>query len=136
MRVSSFSRFSATAISIFAVIYLVTMYHVGESLSKSQAQYKGYQALISLTTVKFNRTIVEYLKTGDVTLLSRAQKQLALIVKQAQSLHIDELSNQIESQANSLAHNIDTKFRGMGNIKSSHNLIANRASNFRGDFPI
>lgn len=116
MRVSSFSRLSATAISIFAVIYLVTMYHVGESLSKSQAQYKGYQALISLTTVKFNRTIVEYLQTGDVTLLSRAQKQLALIVKQAQSLHIDELSNQIESQANSLAHNIDTKFRGMGKL--------------------
>ena len=116
MRVSSFSRLSATAISIFAVIYLVTMYHVGESLSKSQAQYKGYQALISLTTVKFNRTIVEYLQTGDVTLLSRAQKQLALIVKQAQSLHIDELSNQIESQANSLAHNIDTKFRAMGKL--------------------
>ena len=116
MRVSSFSRLSATAISIFAVIYLVTMYHVGESLSKSQAQYKGYQALISLTTVKFNRTIVEYLQTGDVTLLSRAQKQLALIVKQAQSLHIDELSNQIESQANYLAHNIDTKFRGMGKL--------------------
>lgn len=116
MRVSSFSRLSATAISIFAVIYLVTMYHVGESLSKSQAQYKGYQVLISLTTVKFNRTIVEYLQTGDVTLLSRAQKQLALIVKQAQSLHIDELSNQIGSQANSLAHNIDTKFRGMGKL--------------------
>ena len=116
MRVSSFSRLSATAISIFAVIYLVTMYHVGESLSKSQAQYKGYQALISLTTVKFNRTIVEYLQTGDVTLLSRAQKQLALIVKQAQSLHIDELSNQIESQANSLAHNLDTKYRAMGKL--------------------
>ena len=116
MRVSSFSRLSATAISIFAVIYLVTMYHVGDSLSKSQAQYKGYQALISLTTVKFNRTIVEYLQTGDVTLLSRAQKQLALIVKQAQSLHIDELSNQIESQANSLAHNLDTKYRAMGKL--------------------
>ena len=116
MRVSSFSRLSATAISIFAVIYLVTMYHVGESLSKSQAQYKGYQALISLTTVKFNRTIVEYLQTGDVSLLSRAQQQLALIVEQAQSLHIDELSNQIDSQAKSLAHNIETKFRGMGKL--------------------
>jgi methyl-accepting chemotaxis protein len=116
MRVSSFSRLSATAISIFAVIYLVTMYHVGESLSKSQAQYKGYQALISLTTVKFNRTIVEYLQTGDVSLLSRAQQQLALIVEQAQSLHIDELSDQIDSQAKSLAHNIETKFRGMGKL--------------------
>lgn len=116
MRVSSFSRLSATAISIFAVIYLVTMYHVGQSLSKSQAQYEGYQALISLTTVKFNRTIVEYLQTGEVSLLSRAQKQLALIVEQAQSLRIDELSNQIDSQAKSLAHNIDTKFRGMGKL--------------------
>ncbi|KGJ92576.1 methyl-accepting chemotaxis protein [Colwellia psychrerythraea] len=116
MRVSSFSRLSATAISLFAVIYLVTMYHVGESLSKSQAQYKSYQALISLTTVKFNRTIVEYLQTGDVSLLSRAQKQLTLIVEQAQRLNIDELSNQIDAQAKSLADNIDTKFRGMGKL--------------------
>ncbi len=116
MRVSSFSRLSASAISIFAVIYLVTMYHVGESLSKSQAQYKGYQALISLTTVKFNRTIVEYLQTGDVSLLSRAQKQLTLIVEQAQRLNIAELSNQIDAQAKSLADNIDTKFRGMGKL--------------------
>ena len=116
MRVSSFSRLSVTAISIFAAIYLATMYHVGESLSKSQAHYKGYQALISLTTVKFNRTIVEYLQTGDVALLSRAKKQLTLIVKQAQGLNIDELSKQIDSQAKALAHNIDTKFRGMGKL--------------------
>lgn len=116
MRVSSFSRLSVTAISIFAAIYLATMYHVGESLSKSQAHYKGYQALISLTTVKFNRTIVEYLQTGDVALLSRAKKQLTLIVKQAQGLNIDELSKQIDSQAKALGHNIDTKFRGMGKL--------------------
>ena len=62
MRVSSFSRLSVTAISIFAMIFMATMYHVGESLSQSREQYKGYQALISLTTVKFNRTIIHYLQ--------------------------------------------------------------------------
>ena len=129
MRVSSFSRLSATAISIFAVIYLVTMYHVGESLSKSQAQYKGYQVLISLTTVKFNRTIVEYLQTGDVTLLSRAQKQLALIVKQAQSLHIDELSNQIESHVQETKLDQKTPSIIPGNVSPSYMNLSQDNSN-------
>jgi len=116
MRVSSFSRLSVTAISIFAAIFMATMYHVAESLSESQAQYKDYQALFSLTTVKFNRTIVAYLQTGDATLLNKAEKQLDRIVEQTQRLNIDSLSKQIDSQAKALANNIDTKFRAMGKL--------------------
>lgn len=116
MRVSSFSRLSVTAISIFAGIFLATMYHVGASLSKSQTQYKGYQALISLTTIEFNRTIVEYLQTGDATLLNQAQTQLDTIVKQADALNIAKLSKQIKPQAKDLAHDIETKFRAMGKL--------------------
>ena len=116
MRVSSFSRLSVSAISIFAAIFLATMYHVGESLSKSQAQYKGYQALISLTTIEFNRTIVKYLQTGDAALLNKAQKQLTNIVKQTHSLNIDKLSKKIDTQAKALAYNINTKFRAMGKL--------------------
>ncbi len=116
MRVSSFSRLSVAAISIFAAIFMATMYHVGASLSKSQAQYKGYQALISLTTIQFNRTIVEYLQTGDATLLNKAQHQLDNIVKQADDLNIEKLSKQIKPQAEDLAHDIETKFRAMGKL--------------------
>ena len=116
MRVSSFSRLSVSAISIFAAIFLATMYHVGESLSQSQTQYKGYQALISLTTIEFNRTIVKYLQTGDAALLNKAQKQLTNIVKQTHSLNIDKLSKQIDTQAKALAYNINTKFRAMGKL--------------------
>lgn len=116
MRVSSFSRLSVSAISIFAAIFLATMYHVGESLSQSQAQYTGYQTLISLTTIKFNRTIVEYLQTGDAALLNKAQTQLANIVKQTHRLNIDKLSKKIDTQAKALAYNIDTKFRAMGKL--------------------
>jgi len=116
MRVSSFSRLSVTAISIFAAIFMATMYHVAESLSESQAQYKDYQALFSLTTVKFNRTIVAYLQTGDATLLNKAEKQLDRIVEQTQRLNIDSLSKQIDSQAKALANNIETKFRAMGKL--------------------
>ncbi|TYK66686.1 methyl-accepting chemotaxis protein [Colwellia echini] len=116
MRVSSFSRLSVSAISIFAIIFLATMYHVGESLSKSQKQYKGYQKLIELTTITFNRTIVEYLQTGDASLLNKAQSQLDLIVKQTYSLNLAKLSIEIEEQAKSLSHDIDTKFRAMGKL--------------------
>jgi len=116
MRVSSFSRFSVTAISIFAAIFLATMYHVGESLSKSQAQYKGYQALIALTTIHFNRTIVEYLQTGDASLLNKAQKQLGNIVEKTHTLNIEALSVKVDTQAKKLANNIETKFRAMGKL--------------------
>ncbi len=116
MRVSSFSRFSVTAISIFAAIFLATMYHVGESLSKSQAQYKGYQALIALTTIHFNRTIVEYLQTGDAGLLNKAQKQLGNIVEKTHTLNIEALSVKVDTQAKKLANNIETKFRAMGKL--------------------
>jgi len=116
MRVSSFSRLSVAAISIFAAIFMATMYHVGASLSKSQTQYKGYQALISLTTIQFNRTIVEYLKTGDAALLNKAQQQLSNIVKQTHHLNIDKLSKKIDVQAKDLSYNIDTKFRAMGKL--------------------
>ncbi|MBU2872139.1 methyl-accepting chemotaxis protein [Colwellia sp. E2M01] len=116
MRVSSFSRLSVTAISIFAVIFLATMYHVGESLSKSQKQYEAYQSLIALTTVTFNRTIVEYLKTGDAGLLNKAQSQLEQIVEQTHRLNLPKLSVQVEEQAQLLSHDIDTKFRAMGKL--------------------
>lgn len=116
MRVSSFSRLSVAAISIFAVIFLATMYHVGEALSKNRAQYEGYQALIALTTIKFNRTIVNYLQTGDAALLNKAQQQLTDIAKQTLALNIDALSLKIESQAKLLANDIETKFRAMGKL--------------------
>jgi methyl-accepting chemotaxis protein len=116
MRVSSFSRLSVAAISIFAAIFLVTMYHVGESLSKNRLQYEGYQELISLTTIQFNRTIVKYLQTGDAALLNKAQQQLASITSKTRSLNIKTLSSQIDVQAKELENNIETKFRAMGKL--------------------
>ncbi len=79
-------------------------------------QYKGYQALISLTTIQFNRTIVEYLQTGDAALLNKAQQQLSNIVKQTHHLDIEKLSTTMGVQAKKLAHNIDTKFCAMGKL--------------------
>jgi len=116
MRVSSFSRLSVAAISIFAAIFLATMYHVGESLSKNRLQYEGYQELIALTTIEFNRTIVKYLQTGDATLLNKAQQQLASITKKTRRLNIKSLSLKIDVQAKELANNIETKFRAMGKL--------------------
>jgi len=116
MRVSSFSRLSVAAISIFAAIFLATMYHVGESLGKNRLQYEGYQDLIALTTIQFNRTIVEYLQTGDAALLNKAQQQLANIADKTRNLNIESLSLKVEVQAKELANNIKTKFRAMGKL--------------------
>ncbi|MCO4800158.1 MAG: methyl-accepting chemotaxis protein [Colwelliaceae bacterium] len=116
MRVSSFSKISVVAISLFALIFLATMYQVGQSLSKSRIQYAGYQSLKSLTTIKFNRTINNYLQNGDASLLNTTVTQLNEILAITKKLEIDELTNQINTQASLLKSDIKTKYRAMGKL--------------------
>ena len=76
MRVSSFSRISVVAISAFAIIFVVNMYHVVNTLAISRVQQNEYQTLKSLATVTLSRTISSYLRTGDASLLITAEEQL------------------------------------------------------------
>jgi methyl-accepting chemotaxis protein len=116
MRVSSFSRLSVIAISIFAIIFVATMYHVGTSLTASRSQYSEYQALKSLSTVKFYRTIATYLQSGDAGLLNTAQEQLSEIKTRSLALNIGRLSTEITAEADTLNQNIETKYRAMGKL--------------------
>lgn len=116
MRVSSFSKISVIAISIFAIIFLATMYQVGESLTKSQVKYTGYQTLKSLTTIKFNRTINKYLQTGDASLLNDTEGQLNEIITSTKSLGIKTLTEDISSRATQLKTDISTKYRAIGKL--------------------
>ncbi len=119
MRVSSFSKGSVVAISAFAIIFVATMYQVGESLTNSRTQYAGYQTLKALTTVKFNRTIARYLQNGDASLLNDAETQLGEILNSAQALGIDKLTKQIASNAQQLKSDIETKYRAMGKLSGN-----------------
>ena len=92
VRVSSFSKVSVIAVSLFATVFLTTMYHVGNSLTTSRAQLADYQALKSATTVSFYRTIAQYLQSGDAALLTEAQQQLALINEQSKKLNLPDLT--------------------------------------------
>jgi methyl-accepting chemotaxis protein len=116
VRVSSFSKISVIAISIFAIIFLATMYQVGESLTKSQVKYTGYQTLKSLTTIKFNRTINKYLQTGDASLLNDTEGQLNEIITSTKSLGIKTLTEDISSRATQLKTDISTKYRAIGKL--------------------
>jgi methyl-accepting chemotaxis protein len=116
MRVSSFSRLSVIAISIFAIIFVSTMYKVGTSLSSSRSQYSEYQALKTLTTVKFYRTISTYLQSGDASLLNAAQALLKDIIVHSSKLGVENLADDISQEAQSLDNNIETKYRAMGKL--------------------
>ena len=116
MRVSSFSKISVIAISLFAVIFLATMYQVGESLTKSQIQYSGYQTLKSHTTIKFNRTINKYLQRGDASLLNDTEAQLDEMLAITKNLGIKTLTEEISSQATLLKTDISTKYRALGKL--------------------
>ena len=116
VRVSSFSKISVIAISLFAAVFLTTMYHVGNSLTSSRAQLAGYQTLKSATTVTFYRTIAQYLQSGDAGLLTTAQQQLAQINSQSQQLNLPTLTANIEQNTAKLNHDITTKYRALGKL--------------------
>jgi methyl-accepting chemotaxis protein len=116
MRVSSFSRLSVIAISIFAIIFVSTMVQVGASLSSSRIQYSEYQSLKTLTTVKFYRTIATYLQSGDASLLNTAQALLKEIIAHSSKLGLESLAENISYEAQTLDQNIETKYRAMGKL--------------------
>jgi methyl-accepting chemotaxis protein len=116
VRVSSFSKISVIAISLFAAIFLTTMYHVGNSLTSSRAQLVGYQALKSATTVNFYRTIAKYLQSGDAGLLTTAQQELAQINEQSNQLNLPALTANIEQNTAQISQNITTKYRALGKL--------------------
>ncbi|NQZ20733.1 MAG: HAMP domain-containing protein [Colwellia sp.] len=116
MRVSSFSRLSVIAISIFAIIFVSTMVQVGASLSSSRIQYAEYQSLKTLTTVKFYRTIATYLQSGNASLLNKAQALLKEIVDHSSKLTVENLAADIAYEAQTLDNNIETKYRAMGKL--------------------
>ena len=116
VRVSSFSKVSVIAVSLFATVFLTTMYHVGNSLTTSRAQLADYQALKSATTVSFYRTIAQYLQSGDAALLTEAQQQLALINEQSKKLNLPDLTEHLEEKTAQLDHDITTKYRALGKL--------------------
>jgi len=118
MRVSTFSRFSALAISIFIVVFLGTMYQVVNSLEQSRLQLNNYQQLKTLTTVDFYRTIARYLQTGDANLLSKADKQLDNMLQVAPKLGITSFEQELTSQVNQLKIALEKKFRAMGKLSA------------------
>lgn len=116
MRVSSFSRISVIAISLFAVVFLATMYHVGNSLTASRALLSGYQELKSATTVTFYRTIAQYLQSGNAGLLTTAQQQLANINNLTEQLNLPTITDDIKQNTAKLNQDIDTKYRALGKL--------------------
>ncbi|WP_158088378.1 methyl-accepting chemotaxis protein [Colwellia chukchiensis] len=116
MRVSSFSKISVIAVSLFVTVFLTTMYHVGTSLTASRVQLADYQALKSATTVTFYRTIAQYLQSGDATLLTQAQQQLLQIKAQSKQLNLAKLTANIAQHIAKLDHNISTKYRAIGKL--------------------
>lgn len=116
MRVSTFSRSSVIAISCFAIIFVATMLHVMNTLSSSNNQYRHYQALKSLATVSFYRTINSYLSLGDAGLLEDAKAQLQQIKSTATDINIEGVDSEIDSFVKDLTGIIDSKFRALGKL--------------------
>jgi methyl-accepting chemotaxis protein len=127
MRVSIFSKISVIAISLFAAIFLTTMYHVGNSLTSSRAQLVGYQALKSATTVGFYRTIAKYLQSGDAGLLTTAQQALAQINEQSSQLSLPALTANIEQNTAKLSKDITTKYRALGKLSGDPLVLIRNA---------
>jgi methyl-accepting chemotaxis protein len=127
VRVSSFSKISVIAVGLFTAIFLTTMYHVGTSLTSNRIQLASYQALKSLTTVEFYRTISSYLQTGNASLLATAQQQLSDISAQVKQLNLPKFSLHIEQKALGLQQDINNKYRALGKLSGNHLALLRNA---------
>lgn len=92
------------------------MYQVAQSLGNSRTQNANYQSLKSLVTIKFNRTIGQYLQTGDANLLNQAEEQLTQMSQLSQTLGVTSLDQKMNAEINELKNNINTKYRAMGKL--------------------
>ena len=127
VRVSSFSRISVIAISLFAIVFLTTMFHVGKSLTQSRALLSGYQHLKSATTVTFYRTIAQYLQSGDAGLLTQAQQQLSDINDLAEQLNLPTLAQSIHNKTTRLKNDINNKYRALGKLSGDPLVLVRNA---------
>ncbi|WP_147302277.1 methyl-accepting chemotaxis protein [Thalassotalea euphylliae] len=116
MRVSTFSRSSVVAISSFAIIFLLAMYQVGNTLKTNRLLLAEYQNLKSLTTVDFYRTIANYLQFGDASLLTTAENLLEQINTSAEQLSIADLGATISEKTTELKQNIADTYRPLGKL--------------------
>jgi methyl-accepting chemotaxis protein len=116
MRVSTFSRFSVLAISIFTLVFVGTMYQVATTLTQSRVQYSDYQHLKSLTTVNFYRTIATYLQSGDASLLNQAESQLNEMLTITASIGIAKFEQELTPQITQLKSELSQKYRAMGKL--------------------
>jgi len=116
MRASTFFKVSTLAIIFFAATFLVTMYWVGSTLSDNRQSYSAYQELKSIVSIDLNRTIGRYLRTGDATMLPRADQQLSHIVEQARFLPSEQLSQLVVTSAKQLQTDLNSKYRALGKL--------------------
>ncbi|WP_448554104.1 methyl-accepting chemotaxis protein [Thalassotalea montiporae] len=116
MRVSTFSRSSVVAISSFAIIFLLAMYQVGNTLKTNRLLLAEYQNLKSLTTVDFYRTIASYLQSGDASLLNTAESLLDQINTSAEQLSITDLGATVSEKTTELKQNIADTYRPLGKL--------------------
>ena len=116
MRVSTFSRSSVVAISSFAIIFLLAMYQVGNTLKTNRLLLAEYQNLKSLTTVDFYRTIASYLQSGDASLLTTAESLLDQINTSAEQLSIADLGATVSEKTTELKQNIADTYRPLGKL--------------------
>lgn len=116
MRVSTFSKSSVIAISTFAVIFLLAMYQVANTLAENRLHLAEYQKLKSLTTVNFYRTIASYLQSGDASLLNTAEAQIEQINASANRLSLPTFEQQIIAKTAQLKVDIKDKYRALGKL--------------------
>ena len=95
MQVSTFSRISVIAISLFTMIFVATMYYVVTTLSNSRKQQDEYQNLKSIVSVKLYRTVSQYLQSGDASLLSIAETQLSDIENSSKKIQLPALEKKL-----------------------------------------
>jgi len=132
MRASHFFKLSSLAIIIFTLSFLSTIYWVGTTLSASKKTLNEYQQLKFSIAIDFNRTISQYLESGNATLLTTATKQLDGIADQINNIEQPNLQFRLKASLQNLIELLTTTFRSSGKLSGNLNALLRNSENSLG----
>ncbi|MCE2595870.1 methyl-accepting chemotaxis protein [Motilimonas cestriensis] len=118
MRISTFSLLSSLLLMILASILGYSMWRSGDQIQMMQQQGQQYQTLKHQISVTFQRTIQDYLISGDAGQLSLAQQQLETLSEQLSAFPNQQVA-QINDKVIRLIDGLNSDYRAAGKLSGN-----------------
>lgn len=115
MNIAAFSRYSSLLLFVIASLLGGILYWQSQQQQESEQQQQQFQQLRDDLNLKIQRTIQDYLKTGNTTTLNEAAKQLHALDEQFTQFPATE-TQALRQQLEQLQRKIQTDYLAAGKL--------------------